>query len=127
MADTGSVSSVVTDRQPCDRPGAWSLRDGQVHRLRMRRGARWLQVRSGTLWLTRSDSLDDHWLLPGHALWLERGADAVVEAAGDACFELLEPPRPLPLPPLAARLLAVLLGRSTVGRPTTESGVTLGA
>lgn len=86
-----SAAQESAGREP---PAAWRLADGEVLRLRVGRGARWLQVRQGRVWLTRSGSLDDVWLSPGDSVRLARGADAVIEAAGDACFELLEPPQP---------------------------------
>jgi hypothetical protein len=97
MNDDGSMLRMMSAGQQSDAccpPAAWCLRSGEVRRLRITRGGpRWLRVGQGGLWLPRSGSLDDHWLLKDDAIRLERGADVVVEAAGDTWFDMLEAPQ----------------------------------
>jgi hypothetical protein len=98
MNNGGSILQMMSGEQQSNGqcpPAAWCLRSGEVRRLRVTRGGtRWLRVRRGELWLTHTGSPDDHWLLEGDAIGLHRGADVVVEAAGDTWFDMLEAPQP---------------------------------
>lgn len=77
-------------------PWVWPLAVGQVLRLTAAPRDRYLQLRSGRLWLTRSGAGlagGDVWLLPGQGLCLPRGSDWVVEATETAQACLLEAPQ----------------------------------
>lgn len=77
-------------------PWAWPLAAGQVLRLRAAPRARWLRLRSGRLWLTRTGAGlagGDTWLLPEQVLLLPAGSDWVVEATEAAQACVLEAPQ----------------------------------
>ncbi len=93
-AASGPVTAPVAQAEA--EPWAWPLAAGQVLRLRAAPRARWLRLRSGRLWLTRTGAGlagGDTWLLPEQGLLLPAGSDWVVEAieAAQAC--VLEAPQ----------------------------------
>ncbi len=69
---------------------AISLRKGDIHRLRDRRGHR-IEALSGTLWVTIDNDLRDIVLEVGEGFDIGGSGDALVSALADARFVLLEP------------------------------------
>ncbi len=77
--------------------GRWPMASGSVQRLTIGPGMRCLQVLAGRVWLTESGRAAapavDHWLMAGDAVTLAGGSEVVIEAWGDASFQLLVPPQ----------------------------------
>lgn len=78
----------------------WPLAPGEVLRLAIGPGTRWLRVRTGQIWLTQTRQVlqgapreADLWLSAGDQLVLPPGSEVVVEARAAADFELLVPPQ----------------------------------
>jgi hypothetical protein len=96
-----TLSSMPLSQQSLASAAPWALPVGQALRLSVGPGERWLQVRRGPLWLTRSQALgaseasQDVVLRAGEGLALPAGSEWVIEGwGGDAAvFELLVPPR----------------------------------
>jgi Protein of unknown function (DUF2917) len=70
------------------------LRRHQVARVKALGQARWVVVREGQLWLTRSGTDAAHepadcWLAAGEGALVPAGADAVVEGWSEARYEVL--------------------------------------
>jgi hypothetical protein len=75
----------------------WRLTSGQPRRLRASRGARWLRLREGELWVTADGRPgepppEDWWLSPGQTLRVPPGTSVLMEGWPTASFELLEEP-----------------------------------
>lgn len=74
----------------------WQLVAGQALRLPASRGARWLRLREGRLWVTAEGRVDappeDWWLVPGESLRLPAGTEVLAEGWSVASFEVLEEP-----------------------------------
>jgi hypothetical protein len=80
-------------------PGPWEslLGPGQVARLAPAAVPRWLSVRCGRVWLTRSGGgadTADIWLRAGEVLALPAGSEWVAEAWPEARMALLQAPLP---------------------------------
>ena len=93
-------SSMHNSQQSSGSAAPWTLPAGQALRLPVGPGGRWLQARSGALWLTRSLPAggaavsEDVVLQAGQGLALPGGSEWVLEGWGAeaAAFELLVPP-----------------------------------
>jgi hypothetical protein len=93
-------SSMHNSQQSSRSAAPWTLPAGQALRLPVGPGGRWLQARSGALWLTRSLPAggaavsEDVVLQAGEGLALPGGSEWVLESWGSApaAFELLVPP-----------------------------------
>jgi hypothetical protein len=74
----------------------WRLAAGQARRLKIGPGPRALQMLEGRLWLTARAQAGtpppDLWLQAGETLRLADGSQWVIEAWGEARFQLLVPP-----------------------------------
>lgn len=82
----------------CDATPMWRLAPGQTVQLAPARGARWLRLREGQLWVTADGRPDapppeDWWLAPGDSLRLPAGTAVLAEGWPAASFELLEEPQ----------------------------------
>lgn len=74
----------------------WSLGRGEAQRLDIGPGPRFLRVAEGQVWLTTAGQGEqmgeDRWLDAGESTWLADGSEVVLEAWGEARFQLLVPP-----------------------------------
>ena len=81
--------------QPRD-AGHWPLARGEARRLDIGPGPRFLRVAEGQVWLTTAGQGEqmgeDRWLAAGESTWLADGSEVVLEAWGEARFQLLVPP-----------------------------------
>ena len=79
----------------------WQLTPGEVLHLRIRPGARRLEVTDGRVWLTRMPTgvapEEDIWLGAGDSVELPSGTDILLDAHPHGSFRLLVPPQPCPL------------------------------
>jgi hypothetical protein len=78
-------------------PWLWTLDTGRARRLRAAPVARWLWVREGRVWLTRSQRTpeppgEDIWLAPGQRLLLPAGSEWVAEGWPAARVLVLQAP-----------------------------------
>lgn len=100
MTDTSTENTIMSVTQECARrsvdAASWLLPRGEARRLSVGPGDRWLKVAEGQVWLTTAGSGDelaeDQWLKAGEQVWLADGSEVVIEARGEACFQLLVPP-----------------------------------
>lgn len=68
-----------------------ALRKGEVRHLGHARGRR-VEALSGCLWLTFDNDLRDIFVTPGHGFRIDADGDALLSAADDSRFLLLDPP-----------------------------------
>lgn len=98
--------------------GVWTLSGEQALRLPVGPGARELHVTQGRIWLTRTATTaapsEDVWLRTDDSLRLDSGSEWVIEAWGDARFQLLVPPDACP----EAGRLSVRGGASSTASPS---------
>jgi hypothetical protein len=98
---TGTLESTVKNRhsmkdvhQTTSAPWRWPLRGATL--LPAADEGRWLRVRAGNVWLTRSEGeaglSDDVWLAAGQRQRLPAGSEWVIEAWPEAQLELLLAP-----------------------------------
>ena len=78
-----------------------------------------LRVVAGTVWITQQGDPDDHFLMPGQAFALRRGAAALIGAEQDAWLRVETAPRG----PAWQGALARLLIRRLTGRATPTATV----
>jgi hypothetical protein len=122
------LSSMPISQQSSRSAAPWTLPAGQALRLPVGPGGRWLQARSGALWLTRSlpaggaTASEDVVLQAGEGLALPGGSEWVLEGWGSeaAAFELLVPPSACARRPGAlSRVIAWARACWQVWRPTS--------
>lgn len=87
-----SATQLFADREA----GHWPLARGEARRLDIGPGPRFLHVSDGQVWLTTAGEGEqmgeDRWLVAGESTWLADGSEVVLEARGEARFQLLVPP-----------------------------------
>lgn len=78
-------------------PGEWALQAGQAIRLQASTMTRWLWLKSGRAWLTRTGAGplgEDLWLREGERAPLPAGSEWVIEGDPQAQLMVLEAPQP---------------------------------
>jgi hypothetical protein len=95
MRDSQS-SKAQSSKAAARTDASWTLPRGRAQRLTIGPGARLLRVSEGRVWLTIDGAeqapADDLWLRAGEQIRLPDGAALVLEAWGEARFQLLVPP-----------------------------------
>lgn len=97
VANQHQVMSMTQESMIHSDAASWPLARGEARRLGIGPGARMLRVTEGQVWLTAAGNDDelseDRWLHAGEQVWLDHGSEVVVEAWGEARFQLLVPPQ----------------------------------